>query len=192
VAPEGKVAPDLSHLHPGVLGPTTPQPAEPIIDGLSGLHAPSVPKDVVKSTVASVLGQKRVQSGNVAPYFSQLQIVLSDSWNINQRETKVLQPTSVRLTQGPSGHLVSAELISSSHDAAWDRGLLNDLKLASHRLPEPPPEIFSGHGHLSTFWSFQYAPRAFTDFDIVDLFDKRAIPKSTGKRVQLLSIEPTD
>jgi hypothetical protein len=114
-------------------------------------------------------------------------------WNTRRAEGKVSsQPGSVRITQGRSGHLASAQLVSSFSNSGWDRGLLADLKQAAHRLPQPPPELFSGHGYLSSLWSFQYAPAALTDFDVTNLFDKRAIPKSEGKRVQLLSAEPSD
>jgi hypothetical protein len=193
MARDGGTAPDLlPHLHPSLMGSISPQPEEPIIEGLSGLHAPLVSRDLVGATVAGVLGRERVASGNVDPYFSRLRDTLTEIWNTSRQQKKVLQPTSIRITQARSGHLVSAELISASNDAGWDRGLLADLKQAAHRFPEPPAEVFSGHAHLSSLWSFQYAPRALTDFDVVDLFDKKAIGKSTGKRIQLLGVESSD
>lgn len=173
--------------------PPSPEPEEPIIDGISGIHAPAIPKDLVGATVAQALGQRRVQSGNVDPYFSRLRERLTEIWNTRRSSGKVSdQASAIRITQGRSGHLVSAELISSFSDPRWNRALLIDLKQAAHLLPEPPPEVFSDHRYLSSLWSFQYAPAALTDFDIVNLFDKRAIPKSDGKRVQLLSVEPSD
>jgi hypothetical protein len=196
LARDAGTAPDLlPRLHPSPLDSRSPrpeEPEEPVIDGLSGIHAPSIPKDLVGATVSGLLGRKRVEAGNVDPYFSKLRDALTEIWNTNRQEKKVFQTTSVRIKQARSGHLVAAELISPSNDAGWDRGLLEDLKRGAHRLPEPPFEVFSGHAHLSSWWSFQYAPRALTDFDIVSLFDKKAIPKSTGKRIQLLSVEPTD
>ena len=183
-------------LLPGLrfaLPPSSPEPDEPIIDGLSGIHAPAIPKDLVGATVAQAVGQRRVQSGNVDPYFSRLRERLTEIWNARRSDGRISdRPGSVRITQGRSGHLVSAELISSFSDPGWDRGLLLDLKQAAHLLPEPPPEVFSEHRYLSSLWSFQYSPAALTDFDLINLFDKRAIPKSDGKRVQLLGAEPSD
>ncbi len=172
---------------------SSPEREEPIIDGLSGIHAPAIPKDLVGATVAQALGQRRVQSGNVDPYFSRLRDRLTEIWNTRRSDRRISdRPGSVRITQRRSGHLVSAELVSSFSDPGWDRGLLFDLKQAAHLLPEPPPEVFSGHRYLSSLWSFQFAPGTLTDFDVVNLFDKRAIPKSDGKRIQLLSAGPSD
>ena len=194
VSRDGGVAPPdlVPHLNLSLRESLSAAREEPVIEGISGLHAPPVHKDVVAASAASVLGRKRVESGNVDPYFSRLRETLTESWNISERPKKVLQPISVRITQARTGHLVSAELIAPSQDAGWDRGLLFDLKRAGHRLPEPPLEVFSGHGRLASEWSFQYAPQAATDFDVVNLFDKKAIPKSSGKRVELLGVEPTD
>ena len=189
----GVAPPDLvPHLNLSLRESLPAAREEPVIEGISGLHAPPVHKDVVAASAASVLGRKRVESGNVDPYFSRLRETLTESWNISERPKKVPQPISVRITQARTGHLLSAELIAPSQDAGWDRGLLFDLKRAAYRLPEPPLEVFSGHGRLASEWSFQYAPQAATDFDVVNLFDKKAIPKSSGKRVELLGVEPID
>ena len=186
----------LPGLLPGLrhtLPPSSPEPDEPIIDGLSGIHAPAIPKDLVGATVAQAVGQRRGQSGNVDPYFSRLRERLTEIWNTHRSDGKISdRPGAIRITQGRSGHLVSAELVSSFSDPRWNRGLLLDLKQAAHLLPEPPPEVFSEHRYLSSLWSFQYSPGALTDFDIVNLFDKKAIPKSDSKRVQLLGAEPSD
>lgn len=184
---------------PGSL-PPPPDDGVRVTGEEGGLHARGGEGDVAGTILRESAAQQNVARGNVHAYFGQLRDVLERIWDVRRvaREgrDKSRIGAQVRLTQGAGGELRAVELVFSSSDDDIDKGLIADLRAAAHALPAPPPEVVRGRTEFSSLWAFQFLARtpyrakgAMATFDIVRLFDKRAIPPPLDKRVELLEAD---
>jgi hypothetical protein len=85
---------------------------------------------------------------------------------------------------------VRVDLVGRSGDDEVDANALSDLQRAAKSLPEPPPDAIGQGEYLATTWAFLHVPITVnptkSEFDLVNLFDRRAIPKKSNKRLELL------
>lgn len=158
---------------------------------------PPAPQEVGES-LRSVVQAGKVQGGNVHSYFYLLQDVLLAAWDADrvmaQRPSGEKSPraSTIRLVQDVQGVLTLAEVVVPSWDPVLDREALEDLRAAAHSLPAPPPEVVQGRDRISSLWRFEYLPARFRgggQFDLINLFDPRALPRPSDKRIRLLSVD---
>lgn len=178
---------------PGAAGGAAAGPELVYREGL----APPRPQEPGES-LRSVLQADKVQGGNVHAYFYLLQDVLLAAWDADrvmaQRPSGEKSPraSTIRLIQDVQGVLTLAEVVVPSWDPLLDREALEDLRAAAHSLPAPPPEVVRGRDRISSLWRFEYLPARFRgggQFDLINLFDPRALPKPSDKRIRLLSAD---
>ncbi len=183
-----------------LLGKMTPPPPGP-----RGLHAPDAPRDaseLVSSTVAQTVGLRRMQDGNFPTYFIEVRNLLSIAWDVdrlvNRRKQKGASVgftrTVFRMVQDKTGRIIDVRILQRSGDDELDYEALADFQRASESLPTPPPEAVRNRTQLASVWSFEHLPSGTVvsttvQFDVVNLFDKHAIPKRSNKRLGLLMVE---
>lgn len=150
------------------------------------------PGDAVRGLVA----EQRVRSGFVHAYFGQLQDVLLGVWRATgtsaRRKSGRICEVEVRLVQAPSGRLLAASIRAPSCDPSMDEEVLSALRAAAESLPAPPPEVVGQRDSIRSVYRFSFQPPPTVpplEFDVVDLFDHKAIPSFDPKRVTLISAE---
>jgi len=106
--------------------------------------------------------------------------------------------TTVRVTQDAEGRLLSAELVSSSENAAIDRMALADVRAAAGRLPVPPQEVAARRARLVSLWEFELEisisppiPVVAIEFDeVLGLKDVRLpLDRRVWKKVRLVAVQ---
>ncbi|MCY1072976.1 hypothetical protein [Archangium lansingense] len=63
-----------------------------------------------------------------------------------------------------------------------DEEVLSELRAAAESLPAPPPEVVGQRDSIHSVYRFSFQPPPTIpplEFDVVDLFDRKAIPAST-------------
>jgi hypothetical protein len=150
------------------------------------------PGEMVRELVA----QQKVRSGFVHAYFGQLQDVLLAAWRAKdtsaRRRSGRACEVELRLVQAPSGRLQEVSIRFPSCDPRMDEEVLADLRAAAASLPAPPPEVVGHQDSLRSVYRFTFQPPPILpplEFDVVDLVDRKAIPKFNPKRVTLLQVE---
>jgi hypothetical protein len=129
-------------------------------------------------------------------YFGELQDVLLAAWRASgtsaRRKSGRACQVELRLVQAPSGRLLQASIVYPSCDPSMDQEVLADLRSAAESLPAPPQELVAHRDSLSSVYRFSFEPPPLLPplrFDVVDLVDRKAIPKFNPKRVSLVSTE---
>jgi hypothetical protein len=142
------------------------------------------------------VAQQRVESGHVHGYYGQLQDVLLAAWQardtLARRKSGRTCEVEVRITQELSGALREVSILYPSCDARMDEELLADLRVAAHSLPAPPPEVIAHRSSLRSVFRFAFRPPPTLpplEFDVVNLIDRKAIPRFNPRRVTLVAVE---
>ncbi|QRN93070.1 TonB C-terminal domain-containing protein [Archangium violaceum] len=158
------------------------------------LHAP-VPRSP-DAALRELVAQQKVHNGFVHGYFGELQDVLLAAWRAtgtsSRRKSGRTCSVEVRLVQAPSGRLLQASIVYPSCDPSMDQEVLADLRSAAESLPAPPRELIAHRDSISSVYRFAFEPPPILPplrFDVVDLVDRKAIPKFNPKRVSLVSAE---
>ncbi|WP_257446272.1 TonB C-terminal domain-containing protein [Archangium lipolyticum] len=158
------------------------------------LHAPA-PKSP-DAALRELVAQQKVHRGFVHGYFGELQDVLLAAWRAtgtsSRRKSGRTCEVEVRLVQAPSGRLLQASVVYPSCDPSMDQEVLADLRSAAESLPVPPRDLVGHRDSLSSVFRFSFEPPPTLPplrFDVVDLVDRKAIPKFNPKRVKLVSAE---
>jgi hypothetical protein len=153
---------------------------------------PMGPSEMVRELVA----QQKVRGGFVHAYFGQLQDVLLAAWRAKdtsaRRRSGRTCEVELRLVQAPSGRLQEVSIRYPSCDPRMDEEVLADLRAAAASLPAPPPEVVGHRDSIRSVYRFTFQPPPTLpplEFDVVDLVDRKAIPKFNPKRVTLLQVE---
>ena len=158
------------------------------------LHAPA-PKSP-DAALRELIAQQKVHSGFVHGYFGELQGVLLAAWRASgtssRRKSGRTCEVEIQLVQAPSGRLLKASIVYPSCDPSMDQEVLADLRSAAESLPAPPQELVEHRDSLRSVYRFAFEPPPILPplrFDVVDLVDRKAIPKFNPKRVTLVSVE---
>jgi hypothetical protein len=137
-----------------------------------------------------------VADGNVHAYYGQLQDVLLAAWQARdtfaRRKSGRTCEVEVRITQELSGALREVSILYPSCDSRMDEELLADLRVAAHSLPAPPPEVIAHRSSLRSVFRFAFRPPPSLpplEFDVVNLIDRKAIPRFNPRRVTLVAVE---
>jgi TonB-like protein len=153
---------------------------------------PKGPGEMVRELVA----QQKVRNGFVHAYFGQLQDVLLAAWRATgtsaRRRSGRTCEVEVRLVQASSGRLQEVSIRFPSCDPSMDEEVLADLRAAAASLPAPPPEVVGHRDSIRSVYRFTFQPPPTLPplkFDVVDLVDRKAIPKFNPKRVTLIQVE---
>jgi hypothetical protein len=174
-----------------------PRPAL-VIGPRSGLRAPERPRDaqeLVAGTATAAVNARRIESGNIPTYFTELKSMLVVAWDIdsvvNRHPAMGQTGATLKVVQDRSGLLVEVHLLAPSGDRDFDKSLITDLQRASASFPKPPPDAIGEREQLASVWAFVYRPLALDppSFDIVNLIDPRAIPRPSPKKLSLLYFE---
>ncbi|MFZ5470596.1 MAG: hypothetical protein ACOZIN_14270 [Myxococcota bacterium] len=169
----------------------------------SSLHAPasaSSPQELVAQTVSEAVARHKVEVGNVPGYFMQMKSLLVVAWDIDRvvkRRSSAGKSTGgstrvFRLVQDRAGYLVRIDLVSRSEDAEVDAEALSDLQRVSDSFPPPTEDAIGEREYLASLWELAYVPPPAIpplEFDVVDLFDKKAIPPRSTKKLRLLTFQ---
>ncbi len=186
----------LPRVLPGASAEVFPSPGAEPGTGAPGTRLrapePKAPDEMVRELVA----QQKVRSGFVHSYFGQLQDVLLAAWRAKDTSARRTSgrtcEVEVRLVQEPSGQLREVSIRYPSCDARMDEEVLADLRAAAASLPAPPPEVVGHRDSIRSVYRFTYQPPPTLpplEFDVVDLVDRKAIPKFNPKRVTLIQVE---
>ncbi len=153
---------------------------------------PKGPGEMVRELVA----EQKVRGGFVHSYFGQLQDVLLAAWRATgtsaRRKSGRACEVEVRLVQAPSGRLQQVSIRFPSCDPSMDEEVLADLRAAAASLPAPPPEVVGHRDSIRSVYRFTFQPPPTLpplEFDVVNLVDRKAIPKFNPKRVTLIQVD---
>jgi hypothetical protein len=190
-------APTGLRLLPNASVLNLPTPAqEPEGMGPVGTRLRAPEHQDVGESLRGVVARQRVESGHVHGYYGQLQDVLLAAWQAREtlarRKSGRTCEVEVRLTQELSGALRDVSILYPSCDSRMDEELLADLRVAAHSLPAPPPEVIAHRSSLRSVFRFAFRPPPSLpplEFDVVNLIDRKAIPRFNPRRVTLVAVE---
>ncbi len=113
-------------------------------------------------------------------------------------EFRATKKATVRVVQDATGKLLTAELVSPSHDPQVDREALLDVRSAAERLPAPPDDVLAGKDRVVSLWQFELivsisppVPSMRFEFDeaLGSVDPRLPLDRRIYKRVRLLAVE---